>query len=100
MGLLGVSIFDPEAAPEAGRKTTRILRSCIEDLSIESHWYRISSDLPQVEGWVYGGEAYNRGKVGELFVARNWDRLNKELVSAFGVQGGFLLHSLQNDCVL
>ena len=35
--------------------------------------------------------------IGELFVGGNSDRLNKELVSTFCVQGGIFSHSLQQD---
>lgn len=38
--------------------------------------------------------AHDRCKIGEFLIASNGDRLNKELVTAFGVGRGLLLHSL------
>lgn len=41
--------------------------------------------------------AHHRGDTRELLVARNGGRLNKEFVSALGVVGDILLHSLEED---
>lgn len=44
------------------------------------------------------GSAHNGCQVGKLLITSDGNRLNEELVTAFGIGRRLLLHSLQDDC--
>ena len=81
----------------AGRKTTLIFFSWIEDLAVCSMWdhcRRVSTDQ---RAW---GSTYKGCNVGELLVRSDENRLNEELVAALCVWRRVFLHRLEEDCVI
>lgn len=90
--VLGVAIES-----SAGRKTTLIFFSWMEDLAVCSMWDHCSdvSTDQRAEETTYKG-----CNVSELLVRRDQYRLNEELVAALCVWRRVFLHRLEEDCVI